>query len=165
MQITGAKSLRNNSANKFRCRRWIPLSFNVLYAQRHNEKWPWFIVCRENLHRKPFQQESTEKSFLFFLVFFFLFFSRVSKITPTVVAADVAAAISPCAAITTRSQMKAPQMQFAVTFALSTSQAGICKNSLLHAISRALFLERQAKCGHKSTNMNINSLDFRNYGH
>lgn len=64
--------------------------------------------------------------FFFFPIFFFLIFSRESKITPTVVAADATWLLRfrCAAAVTTRSQMKAPQMQFAVTFALDTSQAG-----------------------------------------
>lgn len=108
-------------------------------AVRTTAQWEMAMVycLPRKLTPKAFSTGKHREKFPIFSCFFFLFFSRVSKITPTVVAADVAAAISPCAAITTRSQMKAPQMQFAVTFALSTSQAGICRNSLLHAIFRA----------------------------
>lgn len=160
MQITGAKSLRNNSANKFWCRRWIPLSFNALYAQRHNEKWPWFIVCRENLHRKPFQRESTEKSFLFFSFFFFLVFlsreqdnayrrCRRRGCRDFAVCCDYDAVANESAADAVCSYVRSQH---------------VTGGPFAGTVYYTLFLERQTECGHKSTNVNINPVGFRNCG-
>lgn len=135
MQITGAKSLRNNSANKFRCRRWIPLSLNALYAQRHNEKWPWFIVCRENLHRKPFQRKSAEKSFLFYFFFYFFFLVFLSR------EQDNAYPSLPPTWLRFRRGYDAVANESAADAVCSYVRSQhvtrtICRNSLLYAISR-----------------------------
>jgi len=120
-------------------------SLSQCAIQRHNEKWPWFIVCHENLHRKPFQRKAGEESslFLLFLFFFlfhsFLFFcyflSSTGQITPTNAVGDYVAAIPWLRLYDARLQMKAAQMQFAFAFTLNMWQPNYYRNSLFYTIS------------------------------
>ena len=76
-------------------------SLNAPY-KRNNEKWPWFIVCRENLHRKPFQRKVRRKISSLFSLFFY-------KQDNACRSSDFVFSV------TMRLQMKAPQMQFALS--------------------------------------------------
>lgn len=90
-------------------------------------------------------------SYFFLFLFFFLFFSRESKITPTVIAADVAAAISPRGYDVVANESVADAV---CSYVRSHHVTG---GPFAGTVYHTLFLERHPKRGHKSTNANSKS--------
>lgn len=124
-------------------------------AVRTTAQWEMAVVycLPRKLTPKAFSTEKRGEKFpiFFFFLFFFLFFSRESKITPTVVAADVAAAISPRGYDVVANESVADAVCSYVRSQHVTG--GLFAGTVYHT----LFLERQPKRGHKSTNANSKS--------